>query len=635
MNNLNEPSDERNGLSPYPADDLLALAAPSISRGLHGAKNPKQAAQAAGRHAGLASVRAPALKAVARLAVGAALCAALAACGGGGGGGGAPASGSAQNGSGSGSSSGGSSGGASGGSAAGSQSCAKAQAATATAAAQQAPDAGAPVDRLIVKLAGASSAAAAKRAQAAGSSASGSSSGAASIDSDTGARVQALVGRVMGSWNAANGQARLHAAASAAPTPTAERETSGGEVVLALGRKMPLADAEALAKAFAADSDVAYAEPDRRLSIAGNGVSAAPTDPDWSQQWNYSDPSVGLDMLKAWATTTGSASVVVADLDTGYRPHADFAANLLPGYDFITDVNTGNNGHGRSSDATDPGDWVTAAELADASGPFYQCQADASNSSWHGTVVSGLIGAIGNNGVGIAGGSWAGKILPVRVMGKCGGTTSDLIDAIRWSAGVAVAGAPANPNPARIINMSLSSPGACSAAMQSAINDATAAGALVVVAGGNNASASGGWEPANCSGVIAVGATDQTGARASFSNYGSTIALSAPGANVVSDWNSGTTTPGSDAYGISNGTSFAAPEVAATAALMLAANPSLSNAQINQLLLSSARPSTVAGSAQSASGSSASCQQSAPSSTAAPGAGLLDSGAAVAAAAAQ
>ncbi|WP_246794283.1 S8 family peptidase [Burkholderia perseverans] len=466
----------------------------------------------------------------------------------------------------------------------------------------------APVDHLIVKLTSASST----------SLANGARTLAASSDTT---RVGDVISRVLTQWNAQRLQARVLASTAAAPALPSfdnvqlERTMSDGAAVVSLGKRVASADAATLAQAFAADSEVAYAEPDRRLF-----VSTAPTDPDYSQQWNDFDPTAGVNMPAAWNLSTGASNVVTAVIDTGYRPHADISGNLLPGYDFITDVNTGNNGHGRSSDATDPGDWVTQAELNDSSGPFYNCASAPSNSTWHGTEVAGLIGASANNGIGIAGASWFGKILPVRALGKCGGTTSDIADAMRWAAGISVAGVPDNTTPARIINLSLGGSGPCGSTFQSAINDVIARGVTVVVAAGNDGLANAQDRPANCTGVIAVGATDSTAKRAYYSNFSSEITLSAPGSNILSTSNTGTTTPGSDTYALNSGTSLAAPQVAGVAALMLSLNPSLTPAQIAQKLAATARPSQITAS------STSSCTAMAP------GAGLMDAGAAVASA---
>ncbi|WP_414449178.1 S8 family peptidase [Burkholderia sp. 22PA0099] len=475
----------------------------------------------------------------------------------------------------------------------------------------------APVDHLIVKLASAS----------ASTSSNGARTLAAASTAADPARVGNVISRVLTQWNTQRSKASILAATSTGGSTAAlpsfdnvqlERTMSDGSAVVSLGKRVSSTDANTLAQAFAADSDVAYAEPDRRLFASAATVT--PNDPSYAQQWNDFSTATGTNMPAAWSLTTGASTVVTAVLDTGYRPHTDIAANLVAGYDFITDVNTGNNGHGRSADATDPGDWVTQAELNDSTSPFYNCASAPSNSSWHGTQVAGLIGAVGNNGTGIAGASWFGKIQPVRVLGKCGGTTSDIADAMRWAAGISVSGVADNPTPAKVINLSLGGSGPCGSTFQSAINDVIARGVTVVVAAGNDGLANGQDRPANCTGVIAVGATDSTGKRAWYSNYSPEITVSAPGSTILSTSNTGTTSPGSDTYQTNSGTSLAAPQVAGVASLMLALNPNLTPAQISQKLIATARPSQIAVTSSSA------CTAMAP------GAGLMDAGAAVASA---
>ncbi|AJW56896.1 S8 family peptidase [Burkholderia pseudomallei] len=433
------------------------------------------------------------------------------------------------------------------------------------------------------------------------------------------ADVQAVIDRVLAARNARAAGRAFGAAAASAPgnpdDPAAgiriKRDMSGGATVLSLQRHVSLAQAEALARDFAADGAIEYAEPDARMH-----PFVMPNDTRYSEQWGYFNPTAGANLPKAWDRTTGSARVVVAVIDTGYRPHADLAANLLPGYDFISDIPSANDGNGRDSDASDPGDWVSAQEDGDPSGPFYGC--GASDSSWHGTHVAGTIGAVTNNGVGVAGISWVGKVLPVRVLGKCGGMLSDIADGMRWAAGLPVPGAPSNPNPAKVLNLSLGGYGrTCSSTYQNAINEITSRGANVVVAAGNNGGSVSTTQPANCRGVIAVGAIDSRGVRASFSNTGAAVKISAPGVGILSTLNAGKTSPGVDSYASYSGTSMATPHVAGTVALMLAVNSTLSPSQILQRLQSSARPFS----------SGSSC------STSTCGAGLLDAGNAVDAAA--
>ncbi|VWB80362.1 S8 family peptidase [Burkholderia metallica] len=477
----------------------------------------------------------------------------------------------------------------------GSNACATQQAAVQMAA-QTAP-AEPPVDHLIVRL----KTLTATRAMAA---------------VDNGTRLDAVIQRSVTRWTApVAGSARAYASTvgQAPLNVQVERTVSNGAAVLSLGQRMDAADAAALAQAFAADSDVDYAEPDHPMQIRDT-----PSDPLYNQQWYLSDPTAGIDLPPAWNTTKGSPTVVTAVLDTGYRPHADLVGNLLqPGYSFISDVNTSNNGQARGPDASDPGDWVTQQELDNTSGPFYHCASQPSDSSWHGTRVMGVIGATANNGTGVAGVSWLGQILPVRVLGKCGGRTSDIADAMRWAAGIPVNGVPNNARPAKVINLSLGGVGACSTTFQQAIDDVNAKGVTVIVAAGNDGLSTGLDQPANCRGVISVGATDTTGRRASFSNFGPNVTLSAPGVNILSTSNSGTTTPGSDTYGPASGTSLATPQVTGVAALMLSVNGNLTPAQIQQKLQGGTRAAKLA--------AGTSC-------TAMPaGSGILDAGAAVAA----
>src|SRR5690606_27955137 len=196
-----------------------------------------------------------------------------------------------------------------------------------------------------------------------------------------------------------------------------------------------------------------------------------------------------------------------------------------------------------------------------------------------------------NNGVGVAGTAFNAKIQHVRVLGRGGGYTSDIADGIIWASGGSVPGVPANPNPAEVINLSLGGQGSCGSTTQNAINGAVSRGTTVVVAAGNSNMNVSNFTPANCNNVIAVAATDQNGSRASFSNYGAGIDVSAPGVGIMSTLNSGSTSPGSESYASYNGTSMAAPHVAGVVALMqsVAASP-LTPAQVESILKSTARP---------------------------------------------
>ena len=315
----------------------------------------------------------------------------------------------------------------------------------------------------------------------------------------------------------------------------------------------------------AADAEVLSVEPD--LVMLPQWV---PSDSQFASQWHYYEAVGGINLPAAWDRSLG-AGVRVAVIDTGYRPHADLAANIVGGYDFIADTATANDGNGRDADARDPGDWCS------------------SSSSWHGTHVAGTIAAVTNNGLGVAGVAPSARIVPVRVLGTCGGYTSDIAAGVVWASGGTVSGIPANAYPARVLNLSLGGSGACGTTMQNAINSARSRSAMLVISAGNSNTNASNASPANCAGVITVGATTRTGARTSFSNYGSIVDVAAPGADILSTLNAGSTVPGADSYVPKSGTSMAAPHVAGVAALMLAKNAALTPDQVESMLKSSAR----------------------------------------------
>lgn len=361
--------------------------------------------------------------------------------------------------------------------------------------------------------------------------------------------------------------------------------TSTGAHIVQLDRKMGVEQVKALAAELKSrDPSVEYAEPDRIMRAL-----AEPTDPRYRDQWHYFETNGGMRLPPAWNLSTG-AGVVVAVIDSGYRPHADLAGQLLPGYDFMTDTKMANDGGGRDSDPLDPGD---AMKMNDCE--LGEPDSDR-DSSWHGTHVAGTIAAKTNNGIGVAGVAYNAKILPVRALGWCGGYTSDIADGIIWASGGTVAGVPPNPNKARVINLSLGGPGACDATTQAAINGARLRGAVVVVAAGNNTIDASGSSPANCNGVITVAAVDRSGGRARYSNFGSVVDVAAPGGNtrifgdgILSTHNLGTNAPLTDSYGYMQGTSMAAPHVAGVAALMFARNPGLKPDDVEIRLKQTAR----------------------------------------------
>jgi serine protease len=366
-----------------------------------------------------------------------------------------------------------------------------------------------------------------------------------------------------------------------------------------------------------ADPQVQYAEPDERRHLLG-----VPNDTLYGEQW-YLMPSsastpAAVDAQTAWNTTTGATSLVIADVDSGVLfNHPDLLSvssggRLLPGYCFISDPFIANNSSCPGADASDPGDWITSADLSRS-----ECSGQTSTaySSWHGTRVAGMLGAITNNSLGVAGITWGPMILPVRSLGVCGGMDSDIISGMLWAAGISVSGAPVNATPARIINLSLGGSGACLQSYQDAIDQITALGVLIVVAAGNEGGPV--ETPANCQGVAGVAGLRHAGTKVGYSNVGPGLAVGAPAGNcvntaanqpclneLVTTTNLGTETPGTNDYTgdyycdpttgsnancqISGneyrtynlGTSFAAPIVSGIGALMLSVNDKLNSCQL-------------------------------------------------------
>ena len=427
-------------------------------------------------------------------------------------------------------------------------------------------------------------------------------------------------------------------------------------------------NARSLAARLASDPDVEYAVVDHRVrrllvpddprfaSVAGNN---GPAVGQWYLRAPAGEVAASIDTVSAWDTTTGSASIIVAVVDTGVRTnHPDLAGKLLPGYDMVSDAAISNDGNGRDSDASDPGDWLTQAEInADAvahpnNPTFTGCT--PSDSSWHGTQVAGIIGAATNNGTGMAGAGWNVRVLPVRVLGKCFGYDSDIIAGMRWAAGLHVPGVPDNPNPARVVNLSLGSSAACSPVEQAAVAEINAAGVVVVASAGNSEGLAAG-SPASCPGVIGVSALRHVGTKVGFSDVGPEISIAAPGGNcvnlngaclypILTTVDSGAKGPVSstytDSFNPSLGTSFSSPLVAATAALMLSVQPSLTPAGVREAIQSSARPFPASGlPPDPTTGTLVAChapngvvQDQCYCTTSTCGAGMLDAGAAVRAA---
>ncbi|MEO8675761.1 MAG: S8 family peptidase, partial [Casimicrobiaceae bacterium] len=380
-------------------------------------------------------------------------------------------------------------------------------------------------------------------------------------------------------------------AASAGVAITYQRPMAIGAHVMALQRPLTLEAARALAARIAQNPDVEFVQPDvRRHKLRTTN------DTFLSSQPYLGTVTGGINAFGAWDVTTGSPNVVVAVVDTGYRPHADLAGRVLPGYDFVSDSRIANDGDGRDADPTDPGDWINATDKTNSF--FKDC--DIEDSSWHGTSVTGVIAANSNNGQWLAGIDWAAKILPVRALGKCGGDDSDIMDGVVWAAGLSVPGVPANPNPAQIINLSVGGAGPCDAGYHAVFGAALAHGVTraIVVAAGNESTDVSGSLPANCSEAIAVAATLNSGFIAGYSNFGAGVALSAPGGSsndlqndsIAILYNHGKTAPDVDAWAIGAGTSFSAPIVSAVASLVLGLAPNLTAAQLRSLLTATASP---------------------------------------------
>ena len=288
----------------------------------------------------------------------------------------------------------------------------------------------------------------------------------------------------------------------------------------------------------------------------------------------------------------------MAVVDTGIVPHPDMDANMLEGYDFISDAFVSRRDtDDRVPGAYDHGDWNLDAS---------QCQVRPS-SSFHGTHVAGTVAELTDNGLGMAGTAHDAQVLPLRVLGRCGGYTSDVIDAVVWAAGGEVPGIPMNENPAEAINLSLGGSGACLQSEQDAFALARSLGSLVITSAGNSNADVSNFSPANCDNVMVIAAGRINGGRASYSNYGSLVHLTAPGGGGSVDgnpngyvWqasNSSDTSPdlGDPTYVGMSGTSMASPHVAGVAAMVQSAvvaagGDPLGPVALQEILIDSARP---------------------------------------------
>jgi serine protease len=346
------------------------------------------------------------------------------------------------------------------------------------------------------------------------------------------------------------------------------------------GELLELTAAEA--EAMAASKGVVAIEEDRMVTPAGGIIDSL-----WRRQWYMHDPKVGIDAPVAWVDTRGEGAVV-AVLDTGVTPHPEFDGQLLPGYDFVTDAQAARDGSGRDDDPTDEGDWTEPGD----------CGARQSTpSSWHGTHVTGIVVARAGNRPGIVGVAPEAKVVPVRVMARCGGRLSDVADAIVWASGGEVAGVPSRA-PVDVINLSLRVPGACSMTMQRAISQARGRGTAVVAAAGNDSIKASTVSPANCPGVVSVAALARDGSMAWYSNHGDGVTVSAPGGSlggmgvddILSSVDGGERGRQRPVFKYYAGTSMAAPQVAGLVALMRSADPLIGVDDITTQLVDNARP---------------------------------------------
>ncbi|WNL44481.1 S8 family serine peptidase [Dyella sp. BiH032] len=402
-----------------------------------------------------------------------------------------------------------------------------------------------------------------------------------------------------------------------------QRTLATGAHLIKLSRNLSPGEQDALVQRLMSDPAVAYAEPDLRLQpVRDVAVPTAikatePDDPDYAKyQWHLRGAPGGASVSDAWDLADGEG-VVVAVLDTGITQHPDIDLSLADaGYDFITSAFlSGRDADGRVPGGWDLGDWTTTEPWLSA------CEVDGKgrNSTWHGTHVAGTVAELTGNGTGMAGVAPRAKVLPVRVLGHCGGSSSDIAEAIVWASGGHVEGVPDNMHPAQVINLSLGGQGSCASqsVTAQAIAEANKRGTTVVVAAGNSNSDVANFTPANCPGVIAVASNGITGQRARYySNYGSLITLSAPGGGIFKDdaasgdianpegfvWsaiNLGATVPEQPGYIGNAGTSMAAPHVSGAVALVHGALKDAGEAMptpdaMRQILVQSARPFPVA-----------------------------------------
>ncbi len=385
------------------------------------------------------------------------------------------------------------------------------------------------------------------------------------------------------------------------------RRTLAGASVFQFDKELNSWIIQLIALQLEKQPDILHAEPDYRKKI-----KSFTSEPRYSDQWYLHNASAGfaaaINLEDAWQIEDGSSNpITVAVIDTGYLPNTPeldnqyIGNNPLNGYDFISADSSGvfitaADGDGRDGNPEDPGDGYSSQLYFDNLS-LLGCNnsiADKFPSSWHGTFVAGIIAAE-FNGVDIVGVNPNAKILPLRALGRCGGYTSDISDAIQWAAGLNINGISNIGNyKSKVINISLGSLNACSQTEQSAINAAFNAGSVVIVAAGNESTDATQSAPANCDNVLTVAAVSADGGKTSYSNYGSNVDISAPGGygvyQILSTSNDGILTPGNPVLKEEQGTSFSAPIVSGVISLMLAINPELTPSQIMGTLKATASP---------------------------------------------
>ena len=308
-----------------------------------------------------------------------------------------------------------------------------------------------------------------------------------------------------------------------------------------------------------------------------------PNDPlyEGNQQWHYE----AINLPQAWDITVGDESVVLALVDTGVLlNHPDLQGRLLPGFDFITDEVTANDGDGMDDDPDDPGDSTFG------------------NSSFHGTHVTGTMAAASDNGVGVAGVTWNCKVLPIRGIGVSFGSVADIVEGMLYAGGLPNASGTVPDQPARVLNLSLGGVAgeAESRIERAAVQSLVAAGITVIAASGNQGSSEPA-PPAFYPETISVGAVDATLGRASYSNFGETLDIVGPGGKRFRDDNNDGfddgvfSTKGDDSgdvieftYNVLEGTSMACPHITGVIGLMLSVNPDLTADEVRSILLGTA-----------------------------------------------